>query len=328
MADPFRPPDPRPRLVVSQCLELDACRYNGLSIRAPIVKRLADHVDLQPVCPELEIGLGVPRDPIRLVRLEGSVGLVQPSTGRDLTRQMDRFSERYLDGLPPVEGFLLKSKSPSCGLGDAKVYGQVDGGSSLGKESGLFAATVQERHPDLAVEHEGRLTNFAIRDHFLTRLWAFARLRALLAEPSMGRLVEFHARHKLVLMASGQAPLRRLGRLVANQEALPLETLVPRYAEGFRGALRRQASRGSHVNVLEHARGYFKKHLGASEKRHFSTVLDDFLARRVDRSAPLVLLQSWIVRFDEAYMSRQYYFAPYPAELMELSDSGRGRPDG
>jgi uncharacterized protein YbgA (DUF1722 family)/uncharacterized protein YbbK (DUF523 family) len=314
-----------PRLVLSRCLELDPCRYNGASISAPIVRLLEAHVELVPVCPEVEIGLGVPRDPIRLVQLEGALRLVQPGTGVDLTDEMTSFGEHFLDDLEAVDGFVLKARSPSCGIGDAKVYSQVDGGPSSGKESGLFAASVRARHPLLPVEHEGRLTDWGIRDHFLIRLFAFARLRELEQAAGMADLVRFHARHKLVLLAHGQATLRRLGRLVANQERLPLPELMEMYALGFRQALRRPARRGSHVNVLQHAQGYFKKALSAREKRHFDRLLQDYVKGRLSRAAPLALVQSWIARFGEEYLEEQIYFDPYPAEFLELQDTGKGQ---
>ena len=313
----------RPRLVLSQCLELDACRYNGQSISAPIVQRLQGHVELVPVCPELAIGLGVPRDPIRLVRGEGTPRLLQPTTGKDLTSSMTSFADQFLDGLAEVDGFLLKARSPSCGLGDVKVYGQVDKGPSIGRDSGLFAAKVRERHPDLAVEHEGRLLDWGIRDHFLIRLFAFARLRELLETTRMSKLVRFHARHELVLLAHGQAPLRRLGRLVANRGGANIPELLRTYRAGFLQALRRKARRGSHVSVLQHAQGYFKKALTTREKGHFTELLDGYARGRVSRAAPLALIRSWIARFGADYLEQQFYFDPYPAEFLELADSSR-----
>lgn len=171
---------PIPRLVISRCLELEACRYDGASIRAPWVRRLRPFVELVPVCPEVAIGLGVPRDPVRLVTLGGPADpprMVQPATGRDLTEAMTGFSRAFLDRLAPVDGFLLKSRSPSCGLGDTKLYSGAGDEEPSGRGAGLFARAVLERFGDLAVTDEERLGDPAARHRFLSELFDHARRR-------------------------------------------------------------------------------------------------------------------------------------------------------
>ena len=179
----------KPRVVLSRCLEIEACRYNGQGIRSSVVRLLDPHVDYVPVCPEVEIGLGVPRDPIRVERAgdgegatldseHGPLRLVQPSTERDLTERMLGFSESFADTTGEVDGLLLKSRSPSCGIQDVKVY--AGEAPVTGRGTGLFAAVMRDRYPHTAMEDEGRLTNAEIRHHWLTRVWASARLRAAL----------------------------------------------------------------------------------------------------------------------------------------------------
>jgi uncharacterized protein YbgA (DUF1722 family)/uncharacterized protein YbbK (DUF523 family) len=329
MSDSF----PRPRLVVSKCLELEACRYNGVSIRAPLVTRLQPHVELLPTCPEVEIGLGVPRDPVRLVAIGGdqeSPHMVQPSTGRDLTEAMTSFSNEFLSSVEPVDGFLLKSRSPSCGIKDTKVFtppkGDADRGMPVGKGAGLFARAVLERFGDRAIEDDGRLTNFRIRHHFLTKMFTLARLRRVAEAAQMSALVEFHAAHKLLLMAYHQTAMRALGRLVANPDRRPVPEVLADYRTELARALARPARYTSHVNVLMHAMGYFKDGLTAREKRHFLDSLTEYREGRLPLSAPLLTLQSWIARFGEDYLERQIYFEPYPRELLDLSDSGGTPP--
>ena len=340
---------PRPRLVLSKCLELDACRYNGATIRAPLVRRMEPFVELVAVCPEVEIGLGTPRDPVRLVRNERGADLpdgatlphgaaaegagarppylmVQPASGRDLTAAMTGFSTAFLDGVEPVDGFLLKSRSPSCGLKDTKIYTDPEEGQAMPVEkgSGLFAAAVLERFGDRAIEDEGRLTNFRIRHHFLTKLFLVARLRAVATSGVMKELVGFHAAHKLLLMAYHQTAMRAMGRLVANPDRRPFDAVVADYRRELARALARPAKYTAHVNVLMHALGYFKKGLSAAETRHFLEALEEYRAGRLPLSAPLTTLQSWIARFGEPYLARQTYLEPYPRELLDLSDSGGG----
>ena len=172
----------KPRIVVSKCLNFGACRYNGLMIPSPLVKKLKDQVDFIPVCPEQEIGLGLPRDPIRIIENKGRRSLYQPATGRDLTKEMNVFTGRFLKNLGPVDGFLLKGRSPSCGIRDVKVYpGLTERQRPVtGKSYGFFGGRVMELYPGLAIEDEGRLKNAAIRKHFLNRIFATAHLRKIL----------------------------------------------------------------------------------------------------------------------------------------------------
>ncbi len=318
---------PPPRVVVSRCLELAACRYNGATIRAPIVRRLEGHVELVPVCPEVEIGLGVPRDPVRLCKVGGTlrmVRMVQPSTGRDLTEAMAAFAESFLSGVGPVDGFLLKSRSPSCGLTDTKVYSDSEPPMPSGKGSGLFAAAVLERFGDAAVEDEGRLTNFRLRHHFLTKAFTLARLRQVAEAGTMAELVAFHSAHKLLLMAYHQTAMRRLGRIVANPERRPFPEVLAGYRGELARALARPARAPAHVNVAMHALGYFKDRLSVGEKHHFLVALDEYRAGRLPLSAPLLTLQSWLARFEEPYLAGQLYFEPYPRDLVDLADSAGG----
>ncbi|MBI5805441.1 DUF523 domain-containing protein [candidate division TA06 bacterium] len=169
----------KPRIVVSKCLGFAACRYNGLMISSPLVRKLKDHVDFVPVCPEQEIGLGIPRDPIRIVEIKGRRYLYQPATGRDLTKEMNAFIRLFFRNLGPVDGFLFKSRSPSCGLRDVKVYS----GSSVKqtlltvRSQGFFGGRALEFYPGLAIVDENHLNNTVIRKHFLARVSAMVRLK-------------------------------------------------------------------------------------------------------------------------------------------------------
>jgi uncharacterized protein YbbK (DUF523 family) len=170
--------DERPVVVISRCIDFDSCRYNGQVIRASLREKLEPHVVLVPICPELEIGLGVPRDPVRLETRAGGVAMVQPATGRDLTAQMEVFSDRFLGALQEVDGFILKSRSPSCGVSDAKRFRAADERAGHEVGPGLFAARVLERFPDAVVEDEAGLADERRRERFLAALRA-ARLRRL-----------------------------------------------------------------------------------------------------------------------------------------------------
>lgn len=314
---------PRPTVVLSKCLELDACRYDGQMVGAPFVLELMPYVELAPICPEVEIGLGIPRPPIRLVQRGTSLQLFQPDTERDMTQAMQAFNERFLGGLGDVDGFILKSRSPSCGIRDTKIYGGVGGTKASGKGAGMFGGAVLERFPHAAIEDEGRLTNCRLRHHFLTMLFARAAFRAVTASGSMAELVRFHTANKLTLMAYHQTELRALGRIVANPDKRPFTGVAAGYEEHLAHALARPPRSTSNINVMMHALGYVSDGLSAEEKRHFLRALDEYREGRMSLGAPLVLLQSWIERFDQPYLRGQTYLEPYPRELMDLRDSAR-----
>lgn len=316
----------QPRLLISRCIEFDACRWNGLMIASDIVKLLKPHVVFVPVCPEVEIGLGVPREPIRLVRTDDGLQLYQPATDSYWTRAMETFGVRFLEALPPLDGAILKGRSPSCGIKDVKVYPADPKGMPRKEGSGLFAAAVMARWPHLAVEDEGRLTNYVIREHFLTRIFTLAAFREVKKQRSMGALVEFHAQNKLLLMAYREAHLRALGRIVAHHEHKPLPAVLDAYEEMLQQALARPPRRTTSINVLMHALGYFSEGLLSAEKAFFLECLEDYRRGRVPLSVPISILRSWIVRFDQEYLREQSFFEPYPQELIQITDSGKGRP--
>ena len=307
----------RPNVVVSKCLGFAACRYNGQMLTSELVEKLRPHVEFTAVCAEVEVGLGVPRDPIRLVQEKGSIKLMQPATGRDVSDDMNRFSEGFLSTLRNIDGFILKNRSPSCGIKDVKVYSSIQDGASIRKDAGFFGGQVLRKYGGLAVEDEGRLKDDGIREHFLTKLYTLARFRSV---RSMADLVRFQAENKLLLMAYNQTGMRALGRIVANKEKKTLEDVMGEYRIGLQNAFLRAPRRSSAVNVLMHAFGYFKEQLNEKEKIFFLTSLDSYRAGTTPLNSILTMLRMWIVRFDEDYLSTQTFFSPYPKELETLKE--------
>ena len=208
---------PKPIVVVSKCLGFDACRYNAQVIEDKFVKKLAPHVHFRNVCPEVEIGMGTPRDPVRLVFEGDDVKMIQPETGNDFTKKMEQFSRRYVGGLVEVDGFIFKSRSPSCGMADAKVYPKTEKAPAMQKGP-VFSTDGSERVSPCGHRRRRPLNNFRIREHFLTKLFLLARFRALKKKPTARGLVQFQAENKLFFMAYNQKEMRLMGRLVANHE--------------------------------------------------------------------------------------------------------------
>lgn len=309
---------PQPKVVVSACLGFAAVRYSGELIPDRIVASLREHVDFVPVCPEVEIGLGVPRPTVRLVRGGVGVRMIQPLTGEDLTERMAAFSQGFLDSLGQVEGFILKNRSPSCALKDAKVYAYPDQGGTVARGPGLFAQAVEAAFPLLPKEDEGRLTNARIRAHFFTRIFALARLRRV---GDLAGLVDFHARYKLLLQAHQQVGAKALGRLLGEAQGRSFEEVRQAYEQGFLQVTRLPFRLPAMADALLHAFGYFKRALSPKEKAHFLELLADFREERAPLEAPLALLQSWAKRFGEGYLEAQALFEPYPRALMDLKSS-------
>jgi uncharacterized protein YbgA (DUF1722 family)/uncharacterized protein YbbK (DUF523 family) len=317
--------DVRPKVVFSRCLGYEHCRYNGNIIVDPAVEQLKPFVEAITVCPEVAIGLGVPRDPIRVVRGADGVRLLQSQTGADVTERMNAFADAFLEGLREVDGFVLKSASPSCGPREVKVYTNEKPGAALEKGAGIFGGAVVERFPRCAIEEERRMRDFDIRHHFLTRLFTLARLRSCRTSGRVRDLVAFHTRHKFLLMAYNQSELRVLGRIIADRGGRPMDAVWSDYADHLDTALRRLPRRNSAVNVLMHGIGYVSEHLSATEKARFLDTLEQYRNREVPLSVPTSRLWSWIVRFEEPYLKDQAYFQPYPIDLVEVLDSGKGR---
>jgi uncharacterized protein YbbK (DUF523 family) len=207
----------RPLIVISRCIDFDACRYNGQVVRASLRDLLEPYVRFEPICPELEVGLGVPRDPIRIVAGEGP-RLVQPSTGRDLTDLMRRFAVSYLSGLEAVDGFILKARSPSCAVRDARLHVSEDADESTGTRPGMFAEQVIERFPHAAVEDEARLNDLSTRDHFLTKVFVSAAFRETTSGGDPEALARFHERNESLLVAHDPDTARQMRTIVSDRD--------------------------------------------------------------------------------------------------------------
>ena len=308
----------RPKIVISKCIEFDHCRYDGSMISSDFVKALKAHVDFLPVCAEMEIGLGVPRDTIRIVSVDGEIRLMQPATGLDVTDRMREFSSRFLGSLPEVDGFILKFRSPSCGMKDIRVYSTAARSGAISKAPGFFGGAVARSFPDLAIEDEGRLRNYNIREHFLTRLYALASFHKVRREGDISDLIKFHEVNKFLLMAHSQKDTKILGNIVANHDGLEYAKQAAFYRENLAKALSRPPKTSLKANVFMHCLGYFKDKLSLQEKEHFLQSIERYKKKKVPSSALSVMLQSWMARYGEDYLKNQTFFQPFPEELVEL----------
>ncbi len=312
----------RPRIVVSRCLGFEPCRWNGAMMPDEFVDSLKPFVDYETLCPESDIGLGVPRNPVRIVSSSGSLRLVQQGTDRDVTEDLAAYAEKVLAPLKGVDGFILKSRSPSCGIKDSKIYPGMNHVAALKTSAGMFGGEVLRRFPYLAVEDEGRLNNDRIWDHFLKRVFTYARFRELKRTAQMRDLVQFQAENKLLFMSYGQEEMRKLGRIVANRERHPIDVVVNEYEVRLHLAMARIPRDMANTNVLMHAMGFFSEKLNREEKQFFLDILEKYRLERVPLSVPVNLVKSWIVRFDQEYLRPQTFLDPYPEQLARVLGKG------
>lgn len=305
----------RPVVVASRCLGFEHCRYNGQMVRDPLVEALQPLVDFITPCPEKDIGLGVPRHPVRIVKSEDENRLQQMATGEDATERMNAFLDTFMEELEGVDGFILKSRSPSCGLFDVKHYPPGEKKPPLEKGAGMFGERVLNKYSDFAVEDEARLSNHRIRHHFLTKLFTLADYRRVEETGRARDLVDFQARNKLLFMAYSQKEMREMGRIVAHQDETGLKTAMEEYRAHLHAALSKGIGYRSNINVLEHAFGYVTKELGDEERAFFLDNLEMFREDRTPLITLLNILRAWILRFDVQYLREQTYFRPYPLDL-------------
>jgi uncharacterized protein YbgA (DUF1722 family)/uncharacterized protein YbbK (DUF523 family) len=317
-APAWRSPDLPIRVGISSCLLGEEVRYDGGHQKDNYITGvLAGHFTWVAVCPELEVGMGVPREPIRLVGDPAAPRLLGVASGTDHTARMTEFARRRVAALrrQGLHGYILKRASPSCGLERVKVYG--DGGPPARSGVGLFARALTEALPLLPVEEEGRLNDAHLRENFITRVFAYRRLAALReSAPRPAAVVDFHTAHKYLLLAHSPSAYAQLGRLVAEVPRAPHAGWLDRYGESFMRALAARATVRKHVNVLQHIVGFFKKQLGAAEKRELLGVIADYGAGLVPLVVPITLINHHVARFDVAYVRDQVYLRPHPKELM------------
>ena len=307
------------RLGVSACLLGQEVRYDGGHKRdAFLTDTLGAFVEWVPVCPEVEIDLGTPRETIRLVGSPESPRLVAPRSGLDLTERMQRYAFNKARELARLDlcGYVLKKDSPSCGMERVKIHSEGRPGEKKGV--GLFARALMDALPILPVEEEGRLNDPELRENFITRVFSYRRWRDLLeGKFSPGALVSFHTDHKLLLMAHSPAHYTRLGRLTAaGGSGMPRLELQEAYGALFMEALARIATIRKNTNVLQHAMGYFKTRLTADEKQELIETIDNYHRGLVPLIVPITLLRHHVRRFGEPWLARQIYFSPHPKELM------------
>lgn len=290
------------------------CRYDGSRINNNFVRNLKKFVDFVPVCPEESIGLGTPRQPIRLVQINGKKSLYQPSSEKDLTKQMTNFIQKFVTSVDNLDGFIFKRDSPSCGISDVRLYHKLGKDSGYQKTSGIFSEGVSAKFPNLVKEDEKRLDNILIREHFLTRIFVLANLRESLNENSVDKLFEFYSKNMLLFLCHNEKLTAELGLLFRTEDNFDIisKDLVNIIYQIISSPVKKTPM----INTFDYMFKHVKSKLSESEKSHYRSLINDFENDLISHSQISTLLYSWALRYDLKIILEQSIFDPFPKSLL------------
>lgn len=305
------------RLGISSCLLGNNVRYDGgHKLDRSLTDTLGKYVDYVPVCPEVECGLGIPRPSMRLEGNPDASRLIVTSTREDLTERMETWAKKRVTELEKEDlcGFIFKSDSPSSGMERVKIYNEKT--MPVKNGVGLFAAMFMEHFPLLPVEDEGRLHDPGLRENFIERIFALKRWReTLIAKNFKKSLIDFHTKHKLLILAHSTKHYQMMGKLVAAQKNFSAKDIQKQYQDLLLEALKIKATPAKHVNVLQHMMGYFKDQLSADEKKELLDLIHAFRNGYLPLIVPVTMISHYVRKYDEPYLQEQVYLNPHPAEL-------------
>ncbi|CAH1607440.1 conserved hypothetical protein [Vibrio jasicida] len=302
---------------ISSCVLGERVRFDsGHKISNFVTKELDGYFRFVPVCPEVGVGMSVPRPTIRLVSNEERIALVETKNpDNDHTDNMLTYSENKVNELQSEQlcGYIVCAKSPTCGMERVKVYSK----NNAAKEGiGLYTRTLMEKMPWLPVEEDGRLNDPVLKENFITRIYCLNDFyESMGGEPTRGKIIAFHSRYKLTLMAHHPESYRSLGRLVADVASYEIDDFFNEYRLGLMKALQNRASRKNNTNVLMHLQGYFKRSLTGKEREELATVISDYRTGLLPLLAPLTLIKHYLNTYPDEYLQQQKYLEPYPQEM-------------
>lgn len=305
------------RVGISTCLLGERVRWDGGHKRDRFVTDLlAEYFDFVPTCPEVEIGMGTPREAVRLVGTPDEPRMVGGKTGTDWTRRMKSYATRRTRELSRLglSGYIFKKRSPSCGIERVRVYSASGQPGAIGR--GLYADAIIEHLPLLPVEDEGRLHDARLRENFIECVFAYHRLQNLFAGRfSRREVVRFHAAHKYLLLAHSPSHQRQLGKLVAAVSRYQPREFREQYCTLFMEAMRIKTTTKKHVNVLQHILGFLKERLAPEDRAYIVQIIEDFRREFVPLIVPVALLKHYVYKYNISYIMDQYYLDPHPKEL-------------
>ena len=305
------------RVGISSCILGNPVRWNaGHKLDKYLTHTLGQFVEYVPVCPEVEVGLGVPRESMRLVGDPERPRLITFKSKTDHTDKMVRWADKRVKALEKENlcGFIFKSDSPSSGMIRVKVYNDKGMPHKVGV--GIFARAFMNHFPSIPVEDDGRLNNPQIRENFIQQIFTMKRWREIdTGRANMGKLVDFHTRNKLLLLSHSQKHYRMMGKLVAAGKQLPISDLYRQYQGMLLDALKLKTTIKKNINVLQHLMGYFKKELSADEKQELLETFEHYRREQVPLIVPITLINHYVRKYQQPYLKHQTYLHPHPLEL-------------
>ena len=308
----------KPKIVVSECLYGTKCRYDGQGYNDKVIQSLKDYVDIQTVCPELAIGLSIPREPIRIEmnKENEEYRLIDYNSKNDYTNQMTEFSEEFINGLDDIDGFILKSRSPTCGLKDAKVYYRGNKCSIRSNENGFFSQKIIDKYDYLPIENEGRLKNYNIRDNFFTRIFFIKNLK------NNKNIIEFHKNNLLLLKSYDEESTNEVSDILNENR---MEDQVHQYKEKVLNIVSNQRKKENKLSIIIKVFEKYKNMLNEEEINMFNGLIESYENQRIPFSTLEVVIKMYATRFKDKDILNQTFFYPYPENLINITDSGKGR---
>ena len=310
--------DSKIKIGVSSCLLGEKVRWNGDHKQNHFVREiLANYFEYISICPEMEVGMGVPRETVALYGNLEKSRMISRKTQTDWTKPMQKYIKVRINSLAGEDlcGFIFKSKSPSCGLSRVPVYSEF-GSHSVRHGAGMFAQEFTNKFPLIPTEDEGRLNDSRIRENFIAKVFSFYRLQNLFKENfSIGRLVKFHTQQKYLLLAHSRKHYDILGQLVAKPKSLTIEDLKDRYGKIFMEALTFKATPKKNTDVLLHMMGFLKQILSKGEKADILSTIEDYRKELLPLIVPVTLIHHQVNKHNIEYLMNQVYLKPHPKEL-------------
>jgi uncharacterized protein YbgA (DUF1722 family)/uncharacterized protein YbbK (DUF523 family) len=313
------PISPEIKIGVSSCLLGENVRFDaGHKKNAFITGMLNDYFKFVPFCPEMHIGLGVPRETIRLSLVDDEVRCIgTKSSTLDVTDKLTIAAEEQSHWHQELSGYILKKDSPSCGMERVKVY-RKNAADRIGV--GIYAKKLMENFPHLPVEEEGRLLDAKLRENFIQRVYIYVRWQQMVNQKfALKDIQKFHAQHKYILMSHDQKQAKELGSLLAQNPNLPVSQLSEIYLEKMMATLKKIATRENHMNTLQHIQGYLKKDIDTDDKAELVATFTDYKNGLLPLIVPITLLRHHFRKHPNEYITQSYYMSPYPGELMLLN---------
>ncbi len=300
---------------ISACLIGEKVRFDASNKPSKFcIHELSQHASFKSFCPEVAIGLPIPRPTIRQIKQDDVISVSRPDGSGDVTEALAAYGKKVASLTKGLSGFIFCAKSPSCGMERVKIY-SPDGNSLKANGVGVFANEIMKANPLLPCEENGRLNDALIRENFIARVYAYKHWQQLTESGlTKHKLTSFHSQYKYTVMSHDLVAYKNLGQLLARAD-IPLEQMAEQYISGLMQALKKIATRKKHANTLAHIQGYFSKHLRSFERQELTQQINDYRLGLVPLMAPLTLIKHYLLQYPKDYLAKQAYLSPYPDEL-------------